>query len=77
MAKGKKLDFSNLYEYRRSLGVNQSTFWSRFGVTQSGGSRYETGRNIPTATAILVYLCETGQVSDEQLEAARKAVGKR
>ena len=32
---------------RQKLGINQTKFWSRVGVTQSGGSRYETGRKIP------------------------------
>ena len=32
---------------RRKMGVNQQTFWSKLGVTQSGGSRYESGRNMP------------------------------
>ena len=32
---------------RKKLSLNQSDFWTPFGVTQSGGSRYESGRNIP------------------------------
>lgn len=32
---------------RKKLGINQTQFWSRVGVTQSGGSRYESGRKIP------------------------------
>lgn len=31
----------------KKLGLNQSQFWQPFGVTQSGGSRYETNRNSP------------------------------
>ena len=27
--------------------MNQQEFWGRIGVTQSGGSRYESGRNMP------------------------------
>lgn len=34
-------------EIRRKLGLNQQQFWSKIGVTQSGGSRYESGRNMP------------------------------
>ena len=30
-------------EIRRKLGLNQQQFWSKIGVTQSGGSRYESG----------------------------------
>lgn len=43
-------------EYRRKQGMNQSEFWSRVGVTQSGGSRYESGRNIPRPVQLLLQL---------------------
>ena len=33
-------------EIRRKSGRNQSAFWGPLGVTQSGGSRYETGRAV-------------------------------
>jgi len=41
---------------RSRLGVNQAQFWSILGVTQSGGSRYETGRNIPAPVQRLYWL---------------------
>ena len=41
---------------RNALGLNQSEFWSRIGVTQSGGSRYETGRKMPKPVAMLFEL---------------------
>ena len=72
----RRIDLKNLADYRRTQGLNQSAFWSRYGVTQSGGSRYESGRNLPTPVAILVWLRETGRLSDADLEAARKGVGK-
>ncbi len=34
-------------EIRRKLGLNQQQFWPMIGVTQSGGSRYESGRRMP------------------------------
>lgn len=34
-------------EHRKHLGLNQHQYWSAVGVTQSGGSRYESDRNIP------------------------------
>ena len=40
----KKVDPRKL---RTSLGLNQTEFWSRIEVTQSGGSRYENGRPMP------------------------------
>ena len=44
----------NPREIRRKLGLNQQEFWSKIGVTQSGGSRYESGRNIPRPVQILL-----------------------
>ena len=47
---------SNPRELRRRLRLNQSEFWSKVGVTQSGGSRYETGRRIPRPVRELLRL---------------------
>lgn len=55
----------NPRELRRKLGLCQQAFWSRIGVTQSGGSRYESGRSMPkTVRALLgmVYLGEQVEV---------------
>ena len=41
---------------RSKLGMNQSEFWSRISVTQSGGSRYESGRNLPKPVRVLLHL---------------------
>ncbi len=41
---------------RQRLGLNQRDFWSAIGVTQSGGSRYETGRNMPRPVSELLRL---------------------
>ena len=41
---------------RQRLGLNQQQFWSAVGVTQSGGSRYESGRNMPRPVVELVRL---------------------
>ncbi|WP_024303349.1 DNA-binding transcriptional regulator [Pseudogulbenkiania sp. MAI-1] len=46
----------NPREVRRLAGLNQSDFWSRIGVTQSGGSRYESGRAMPKPTQQLFRL---------------------
>jgi transcriptional regulator with XRE-family HTH domain len=43
-------------EIRRTLGMNQLIFWRRIGVTQSGGSRYETGRSMPKPVKTLLQL---------------------
>lgn len=39
---------------RSKLGMNQTDFWSPFGVTQSCGSRYESNRSIPRPVQILL-----------------------
>jgi transcriptional regulator with XRE-family HTH domain len=47
---------SNPREIRRRLRLNQHDFWSRIGVTQSGGSRYESGRSMPKPVRELLRL---------------------
>ncbi|CAG4884144.1 protein of unknown function [Georgfuchsia toluolica] len=71
-----KFDLSNLADYRKKLGVNQQTFWSGLGVTQSGGSRYETGRNLPRPVALLLTLRETGKITTAALDAATTFIKK-
>ena len=46
---------------------SQEKFWSRFGVTQSSGSRFETGVVIPPPVAILLRLYVSGALKDEDL----------
>src|SRR3954462_8029804 len=52
----KFLEIMNPREIRRRLGLNQQEFWTKVGVTQSGGSRYESGRNMPKPVVELVRL---------------------
>ena len=47
---------SNPRDIRRRLQLNQQEFWSRVGVTQSGGSRYEGGRTMPKPVRELLRL---------------------
>ena len=57
------LDMSlNPREIRRRLGLNQQEFWTRIGVTQSGGSRYESGRSMPKPVRELLRLVHVEQV---------------
>ena len=60
-------DKIDVREVRRKLGLNQSQFWSRIGVTQSGGSRYESGRNIPRPVQALLRLVHIEQVDIEKV----------
>ncbi len=41
---------------RNKLGMNQTDFWSRVSVTQTAGSRYESGRAIPSPVRTLLVL---------------------
>ncbi|SBO75240.1 putative zinc finger/helix-turn-helix protein [Neisseria gonorrhoeae] len=41
---------------RKKTGMNQIDFWGKVGVTQSGGSRYETGRKMPKPVRELLRL---------------------
>ena len=71
-----KLDLTNLTDYRKKLGLNQSAFWSTLGVTQSGGSRYESGRNLPKPVALLLTLRESGKITEADLASAALAIKK-
>lgn len=73
MAYRKKIDLSKPGDIRRSRSENQSEFWFRFGVTQSGGSRYESNRAIPKPVKILMALYVSGLVDDQQIAEACKA----
>jgi len=55
-------------EIRRKLGLNQSQFWSKIGVTQSGGSRYESGRNMPRPVQTLLNLVHVEQVDISKIK---------
>lgn len=47
---------TELKAIRKKIGLNQATFWQRFGITQSGGSRYESGREVPEPVQILLNI---------------------
>lgn len=54
---------ANPRDLRKKLGVNQFDFWSKIGVTQSGGSRYESGRAMPKPVRELLRLVYVKNVS--------------
>ena len=54
-------------DIRRKLGLNQNQFWSAIGVTQSGGSRYESGRTIPRPVRDLLRLVHVEQIDIERI----------
>ncbi len=52
---------------RRELGMNQAEFWGRVMVTQSGGSRYESGREMPEQVALLLHLTFAPEIMANRL----------
>ena len=49
-------------EIRARLGLNQDEFWTQIGVTQSGGSRYESGRDMPKPVRELLRLVHVERI---------------
>ena len=68
-------EIENVKEIRKKTGLNQIDFWGKVGVTQSGGSRYETGRKMPKPVRELLRLVhieriELSKVNKKDLEIA-------
>jgi len=61
-----------LRKHRKKRRESQCRFWARFGVTQSRGSRFEMGAEIPPSVAILLKLYLDGVVSDGDLLRIRR-----
>ena len=60
------------FAMRQKAGTNQSVFWSRVGIGQSAGSRYESGRNIPRPVQMLLRIAYgTRAQSAKQVDALR------
>lgn len=57
----------DLKKYRIGKRESQEKFWGRFGVTQSSGSRFETGLAIPAPVALLLKLYVNGKLNDGDL----------
>ncbi|MDR2165484.1 MAG: transcriptional regulator [Zoogloeaceae bacterium] len=55
-------------DIRHKLGLNQRQFWSRLGVTQSGGSRYESGRTMPKPVQELLRLVHIEQIDIQRIK---------
>jgi len=56
-----------IVEYRKKKKESQRRFWARFGVTQSRGSRFESGAEIPPPVSILLGLYFNRAISDGDL----------
>lgn len=68
MSNAKSVDKNEPREIRRKLGLNQQQFWSKIGVTQSGGSRYESGRNMPKPVRELLRLVHVEQIDIQRIK---------
>ncbi|WP_442808052.1 XRE family transcriptional regulator [Trinickia soli] len=62
-----EIDSAFIQSYRKQVRESQKTFWARFGVTQSRGSRFELGANIPKPVMILLRLYFEALISDEDI----------
>jgi DNA-binding transcriptional regulator YiaG len=52
---------------RLKLGMSQAEFWGQIGVTQSGGSRYENGRSMPSTVAMAIEFAYAPKPAAERL----------
>jgi DNA-binding transcriptional regulator YiaG len=58
---------------RNRRQLNQTEFWRRVGVSQSGGSRYESGRKIPRPVQKLLAIAYgTEKQAEAMVESLRK-----
>lgn len=70
-----KSPLTDVRAYRQSMGENQTEFWGRFMVTQSGGSRYEMQlRSMPKPIAMLLVAFADGILSEDDLATMRKKI---
>lgn len=69
----KKNDNRPVRVIREKLGMSQAVFWAHLGVTQSGGSRYETGRTIPRPIEMLIDLVY-GKNGERMLRKLRRGI---
>ena len=64
----------DLAALRAASGLNQADFWSKFGISQSGGSRYEGGRRMPMPIGILIRAWSDRLIDDAALAALLRKV---
>jgi hypothetical protein len=68
------VDRVSIIAYRKKKKESQRRFWARFGVTQSRGSRFESGAEIPAPVSILLGLYFTKTISDGDLGRAERVL---
>ncbi|HEY1995766.1 XRE family transcriptional regulator [Paraburkholderia sp.] len=68
------VDRNLIIAYRKTKKESQRRFWARFGVTQSRGSRFESGAEIPPPVSILLGLYFTKTITDGDLGRAERVI---
>ena len=71
MAKTKTNPLLDPKTYRKEQGLSQTKFWGQYGVDQTTGSRYEKGRLMHLAIAMLITLHTKGVITQQAFERAR------
>lgn len=64
----------DLKSVRHRLGMNQQEFWSRIGVAQSCGSRYENGRQMPKPVQELLRVVHIERIDLAKVHAREFAI---
>lgn len=75
MKKNIKSTLKHLADFRKLRSETQTEFWGRFGIGQSGGSRYEQGRNVPMPVQLLIALYAQGVITDAHLAQLHETIG--
>ena len=60
----RRINHEVIQEIRKAYGANQTEFWTPLGVTQSAGSRYESGRALPRPVAMLFTMVYVDNAND-------------
>lgn len=63
--KAKPVYKTYVQQLRKESGTNQTDFWTRFGVTQSAGSRFENGRKMPMPLTLLICASFEGHITND------------
>lgn len=74
LASGESKVLADIAKFRRELGLTQTEFWAPLGLTQSAGSRYESGHSLPSAVSMLLILRERELITDKQMRSAMVVV---
>lgn len=63
-------------DLRKKLCLNQKEFWAYFQTTQSGGSRYEAGREIPAPVQVLLNIAFASDARAETIVNELRTLGR-